>query len=259
MFKHWDLNSLSLNIFTFKTMNNGTKQLSVLLFTILTLWSQTVTGQTIDWGAKGGITLSSHLNNFWYIEDDIRLNLKPDIATGYTVGLLSRANISKHIRIQTEPSINLLGGSYDDSFSLRGTQFETDSRTKLLYVQMPIIFQLTTAYNQQKTYGRKRARTTWHLSTGFFGGYLLDARFEGTNTGAPIGIAFEGDFANDVLSQYSKYDAGPLFGIGLERGHYQKLGFETRAQYSVIDSGNEQISFFKPQNISISFSLYVLL
>lgn len=242
-----------------KTMSNGTKQLTILLFTILTLFSQTVKGQTIGWGVTGGLTLSSHLNDFWYIEDDIRLQLKPDISTGYTVGLLARAKITEHFRIQTEPSIILLGASYDDSFTLRGTEFETDSRTKLYYLQLPLIFQFTTAYNQQKTFGRKRARTTMHLSTGLLGGYLLDARFEGTNTGAPIGIEFEGEFFNDVLPQYSRYDVGPLLGIGLEHGHYRKFGFETRARFSVIDSGNEQIIQFEPQNISITFSLYVLL
>lgn len=216
--------------------------------------------QSIDWGLTGGMSVSSHLNNFWYIEDDIRLQLKPDIAVGYTVGFVTRTKLSRILRLQAEPSLILLGAKYDDSFTLRGTEFQTDSRTELTYLQLPLLLQLTTAPKKQTIYGRKRPRTTFHLSGGMYGAYLLDAKFEGTNTGAPVGVAFEGDFSNDVISQYSEYDAGAVFGLGFEHGHYRKLGFEARALVSVIDSADDpEKPFFKHQNMAITFSIYFLL
>jgi hypothetical protein len=143
---------------------------------------------------------------------------------------------------------------------LRGTEFQTDSRTELTYIQLPLLLQLTTAPKEQTIYGRKRPKTTFHISGGLFGGYLLDARFHGSNTGAPIGIEFEGDFSNDVTSQYSEYDAGAVFGLGFEYGYYRKLGFETRAQLSVIDSADDpEKPFFKHQNMAITFAIYLLL
>lgn len=212
-----------------------------------------------DWGLSAGVTMSSHLNDFWFIEDDIQLRLKPDIAVGYHVGLISRVQLAPILRLQAEPSIVMLGARYDDRFTLRGTEFTTDSRTELTYITLPLVLQLTTTRKQQNVYGRKQSFTTFHLSGGAFGGYLLDAQFEGTNSGAPIGIAFEGEFSNDVISQYSEYDAGVIFGLGLERGHYRKMGFETRAKYSVVNSGNDRIASFKPQNMAITFTLYFIL
>ncbi|MEL7834394.1 outer membrane beta-barrel protein [Fodinibius sp. Rm-B-1B1-1] len=230
----------------------------IIILIIISGFTNNAKAQNIDWGPTAGLTVSSHLNKFWFIEDDIRIRLNPDVAVGYQLGLIGRANISSTLRIQLEPSIILLGAKYDDSFTLRGVEFETDSRTELTYIQLPLLLQLSTAENQYNVYGRKRSITTYHISGGLFGGYLLDARFEGTNRGAPIGIEFEGGFSNDVTPQYSNYDVGPMLGLGLERGHYNKVGFETRAQFSIIDSGSEKLFFFRPQNIALTFSLYVL-
>lgn len=229
-----------------------------IIFLVLSGLTSNTKAQNIEWGLTGGLTLSSHLNDFRFIEDDIELRFKPKTAVGYKFGLIGRVNISRILRIQMEPSLILLGAKYDDPFTLRGVQFETDSRTELTYVQLPLLLQLSTASNQYNVYGRKRSITTYHISGGFFSGYLLDARFEGVNRGAPIGIEFEGEFSNDVSAQYSNYDIGPMFGLGLERGHYNKMGFETRAQFSVIDSGSGQPISFKPQNIALTFSLYIL-
>lgn len=213
--------------------------------------------QAVDFGIKGGLNISSHLDHFLYEEDDIDLDLKPDIAMGFNVGLLVRKHLLRNLRIQTEPSLIMLGAKYDDTFSLRGSEFETDSRTDLLYIHLPLLLQLTTAPKQRITYGRKRSKTTFHLSSGLYGGYLLDAKFKGSNSGAPIGIEFEGEFSNDVTSNYKEYDAGGLLGVGFEHGHYSKLGFEVRALVSVIDSGdNPEISSFKHQNMALTFSLY---
>lgn len=234
--------------------------LAITIFFIALGINNTAKAQTIDWGLSGGMSASSHINNFWYIEDDIRLKLRPDIASGFNVGIIGRTKLSRILRLQAEPTLILLGAKYDDTFTLRGTEFQTDSRTELTYIQLPLLVQLTTAPKEQTTYGRKKSRMTFHVSGGLYGAYLLDAQFEGTNTGAPIGIAFEGNFANDVRSQYSPYDVGAVFGLGLEYGYYRKVGFETRALLSGIDSGNDPAKpFFKHQNMAITFSVYFLL
>lgn len=234
--------------------------LAIVTFFIASGIFNSTKAQSIDWGITGGMSVSSHLNNFWHIEDDIRLQLKPDVATGYNIGLITRTQLSRILRLQTEPSLIMLGAKYDDTFTLRGTEFRTDSRTKLTYIQLPLLLQLTTVPKEQTIYGRKRSQTTFHLSGGLYGAYLLDAQFEGTNTGAPIGIEFEGDFSSDILAQYSEYDAGAVFGLGFEHGYYRKLGFETRALLSVIDSGDDPNKpFFKHRNMAVTFAVYFLM
>lgn len=234
--------------------------LTIVTFFIVSGITNSTKAQSIDWGITGGMSVSSHVNDFWFIQDDISLQLKPDVAIGYNVGFITRTNLSQILRLQAEPTLILLGAKYDDTFTLRGTEFQTDSRTKLTYVQLPLLLQLTTVPEEQTVYGRKRAKTTFHLSGGMYGAYLLDAQFEGTNTGAPLGIAFEGDFSSDVLAQYSEYDAGVIFGLGLEHGHYRKLGFETRALLSIINSGDDSNKpFFKHRNMAITFSVYFLM
>jgi hypothetical protein len=234
--------------------------LTLVVFFLVTGFVQPTKGQSVDWGLSGGMSVSSHLHTFWYIEDDINLQLTPDVAIGYSVGVITRAKLSRILRLQAEPSLILLGANYDDTFMLRGTEFQTDSRTSLTYIQLPLLLQITTAPKEQTTYGRKKSKTTFHLSGGPYGAYLLDAQFKGTNTGAPVGIAFDSDFTNDVISQYAKFDAGAVFGLGFEHGHYRKLGFEARAQLSVIDSGDDpEKPFFEHQNMAITFSVYLLL
>lgn len=233
--------------------------LAIVTFFITTGIVNTTKAQSIDWGITGGMSVSSHLNNFSYIEDDINLQLKPDFTVGYNLGFVARTKLSRIVRLQAEPSLILLGAKYDDTFTLRGTEFQTDSRTALTYVQLPLLLQLTTAPKEQTIYGRKRSKTTFHLSGGIYSAYLLDAEFKGTNTGAPIGIAFEGEFSNDVAPQFSTFDAGAVFGLGFEHGQYRKLGFETRALLSAINSGDDpNNSSFEYRNMAITFSIYFL-
>lgn len=221
--------------------------------------------QPVQFGFTGGFTATSHLDNFWFENDDIYLNLSPKIATGYQAGIILQKQISPSLRIQTEPNIALLGGRYHETFSFRGYEFQTKSRTKLLYTQVPILFQLSTTPPQFPVYGDPFTTTTYHITGGIFGGYLLDARFEGTNTGAPLGVPFEGDFSNDVTSQYSSFDGGAILGVGLEHGSRRKIGLEVRAMLSVFESGNlirpsgQKVWWFNPKNIAGTFTVYLLL
>jgi len=128
--------------------------LPILAITTLFIASgiiNTIKAQSIDWGFTGGMSLSSHIYQFEYIENDINLRLNPDVAVGYSAGFVARTQLSRILRLQAEPSLILLGAKYDDSFTLRGTEFQTDSRTKLTYVQIPLLLQLTTAPKEQPT------------------------------------------------------------------------------------------------------------
>lgn len=215
--------------------------------------------QPVTWGVSGGLNVSSHINEFRYSEDDINLDLSPNITSDYQFGLIARKGLSPSFLLQVEPSFMVMGAHYDEMFMLRGFEFNTKSRTKLRYLRLPLLAQLSTVPREKTVYGQQFASTTYHLTVGVFGGYLLKADFKGTNTGTPVGIPFEGDFSNDVKSQYSSYDGGIIFGAGFEYGYKHKIGFETRAQYSVVNSGNASELSFHPRNIAITISLYFLL
>ncbi|PWN07786.1 porin family protein [Rhodohalobacter mucosus] len=215
--------------------------------------------QNLGLGAKVGINVTSHLNNFRFVSGDIDLDFNPGVATGFTGGLIIRRPISRNFRFQAEPTFSMMGATYNDDFVLRGFDFDSDSRTKLYYVQLPLIIQFSTAPPERVVFGRERAETTYHLSGGLFGGYLFDATFSGTNTGAPIGIAFEGAFSENVTDQYKEYDGGVILGGGIEYGSTNKIGLDLRILYSVLDSGDFANVNFKPHNIGLSIVLYYLL
>lgn len=215
--------------------------------------------QPVQIGINGGFNISSHLKNFRYVSGDIDLDFEPKIAMGYNAGLIVRKGLTPYLRLQAEPSFLKLGGKYDESFTLRGFDFDTESRTELYYVQLPLLLQLSTTPPDRTVYGIPTSETTYHITAGVFGGYLLDARFSGTNSGAPIGIEFQGDFTNNVTEQYKEYDGGVILGGGFERGSRSKVGFETRVIFSVIDSGDAPDITFKPQNMAVTFAVYYLL
>lgn len=229
------------------------------LIFLLSILVDDIKGQSVEFGVTGGINISSHLKNFRYSNEDINLNMEPRITKGFQAGLLLRKNITSSFRLQTEPSLILLGAGYDEPFTFGEFEIHSESRTKLLYIQMPLLFQLSTVPSKENVFGRPFAKTTYHVTGGFFGGHLIDTRFTGTNTGIAVGIPFEGSFSNDVTPQYKTYDGGVIFGAGFEHGNNEKLGFETRAMFSVFDSGNAPELFFKPQNMAVTFSVYFLL
>jgi hypothetical protein len=232
---------------------------SFILLFIFSGTNDIVKAQPVQFGINAGFNISSHLKNFRYVSGDIDLDFDPGVAIGYNAGLIVRKGLTPSLRLQAEPSFLKLGGKYDESFTLRGFDFETESRTELYYVQLPLLLQLSTTPPERTVYGIPTSETTFHVTGGVFGGYLLDGRFSGTNSGAPIGIEFQGDFTNNVTEQYKEYDGGVVLGGGFERGSRSKIGFETRVIFSVIDSGNAPEIDFKPQNMAVTFSVYYLL
>jgi len=215
--------------------------------------------QSIGIGVKAGPSVTSHLSDFRFVSGDINLELTPFATSGFDAGLIFRHRLSNRFRVQAEPSIHFMGAKYEEGFELRGFNFQTESTTELTYIQVPLLFQISTTPPERLVYGRQYSNTTYHLSAGAYGGYLLNARFSGTNTGAPIGIAFAGDFSNDVTNQYSKIDAGVIVGVGLENGSRNRLGFEARALLSVIDGGGNTEFTFEPRNLGAMFTFYLIL
>jgi hypothetical protein len=232
----------------------------LLAFTLLLSIATTeAKSQNLGIGITGGVNTSTHLHNFRFEIDDISLDLSPGLSSGYNAGIIIRQGIHRNLRFQAEPGIAFLGAKYDDSFTLRGFNFQTDSETDLLYVQLPLLLQLTTAPSETTIYGRQWAETTYHFTGGIFGGYLLDGTFSGTNTGAPIGIEFQGEFSNNITDQYTFYDAGVILGGGLEHGYNTKFGLEARLMFSVVNSGDAPQINFRTQNIAATLSFYFLL
>lgn len=234
--------------------------IATLVIFLLSLTSTSKSsGQNIGLGIKAGPNVTSHLQNFRFVSGDIDLDLTPQSTWGYNFGFVYRRPVNDRYRLQIEPTLLTMGANYEEGFELRGFNFQTESRTELLYFQVPFVFQLTTVPQERIVYGRPYSETTYHLTGGGFVGYLLNASFSGTNTGAPIGIAFAGDFSNDVANQYSAFDAGLILGAGFERGSRRMTGLEARLIFSVIDNGATTEFDFSPHNIGAVVSLYMIL
>lgn len=213
--------------------------------------------QPVEFGLFGGANISTHLGKFKYANDNINLVRTPKITTGYQAGFIARKELTDFLRIQLEPSVILLGARYEESFVMGGVNYETKGRSRLLYLQLPVVFQLSTVPSRRTVYGQPFSKTTYHLSGGVFGGYLPYARYKGTNTRVD-NTDFKDDFLIDISGQYQYYDGGVLFGLGLEHGYKHKVGLETRVIYSLIESGDTPDLDFNPKNLALTISTYFL-
>jgi len=198
-----------------------------------------------DVGITAGMNISTHTDKFLYKGGGY---LTPESAAGYQAGFFIRRVIPS-LKLQVEPSIIKLGARYSEEVSFQGTKLQTESWTKLLYFQLPMFAHFSPVKLERNS-------NSFYVIGGIFGDYLLDAHFKGTNSRAAEAFQHRPFFSNDVLTQYSRYDAGVLFGIGLE--YEERIGFETRLQYTMIQSyqGNTKN---KPKNLALTLSFYYLL
>lgn len=230
----------------------------IITIVILFLFYGSAFSQDTGLGAKVGFNFGTQLNNFQFTSGDLELDLDPSVMTGFNLALIYRNRIADNFRIQAEPTYLRIGAEYNESFTFRGFDFETDSKTELSYLHLPLMLELTTTPPDLEEFPKPWEETTYHLSFGLYGSYLVDATFSGTNSGTPIGVDFEEEFSNDVSSQFNSYDAGIVLGGGLEYGYLNKIGFETRLMLGLLNAENENETEFKPNNLAVSFGLYYI-
>ena len=123
-------------------------------------------GRGIQIGGTAGANISSHLKNFKFQNGDIDLDFSPNLKVGLNGGLIVQLPINKSLRLHAEPSVARIGARYDDRFTLRGFEFQSDSKVDLLYVQLPLLIQLSTVPPERTVFGRQRAETTYHVTGG---------------------------------------------------------------------------------------------
>ena len=220
-----------------------------------------VKSQDIGIGLRVGAGASTHLNDFKFIVTNNQIKLSPSITENFDASLLYRKILSDNWRIQIEPGIIRLGATYNETIAPRdfgGFEITTDSKTKLWYAYMPLIVQLTTTPSDRLEFPKPWAITTYHVTAGIYGSYLLDARFEGVNSGFPLGVAFEGEFSEDVSGQYKDHGAGIILGGGLEHGLDNKIGVELRGIFGALNTGDSELLSFNPLDLAITFNIYYL-
>lgn len=228
-----------------------------ILFFILPGAGENAEAQRLKIGLTGGANTNLLLHDFQFTSGEYNLDLSPNIAFGFNAGLIMRYELMQNLRIQAEPSLASYGTRYD-RHTPRGANFETDSKSRFLYAQLPVLLHLTTAPPQRTVYGRGWPVTSFHATGGLYGGYLLDARYYGRNSGAPSGSEFEGHFSNDVTDQISDYDAGVILGGGLEYGLRSKIGLEGRVHFSVLDSNKSHQFNLIPNRVAVTMAVYYL-
>jgi len=238
-------------------LTNFLKNLILLPF-FLGAITYPVFAQETGIGVKAGANFSTQLNNFQFTTGDLQINLDPSFTIGYHLGLIYRQRIARNFRIQAEPTFLNIGASYKDSFTFRGFDFQTNSETRLSYIQLPLMLEWTTTPPDLKEVPIPWEITTYHASIGLYSSYLLDATFFGSNSGSPVGVDFDEEFSSDVTNQLNYFDAGLIFGGGLEYGHKDKMGVEARVMLGMLNSGNTRGNEFKPDNLSISIAAYYM-
>jgi len=244
-----------MNNFLMKNLINKHLLAIFIIFIIGTI-NNRLHGQDIGIGLKAGLDFSTQLNNFQFTSGDLELDLDPSFVTGYNLGFIYRNRLSPNLRIQAEPTFTKTGARYKESFVFRGFEFETDSESRLSYLQLPLLLGFTTTPLDLQEFPKPWEGTTYQAVLGFYGSYLLDARFSGTNSGSPIGVDFEEEFSEDVTSRFNSFDAGIVLGGGFEHGYLNKMGMEARLFLGLIDTTNPDQVEIKPNNLTISITAY---
>lgn len=227
---------------------------NLLLLMFCGIWVHS-NAQSAEFGITRGINISTHADKFVYKTDGPNVALTPKMTTDLHIGLIARKKLSS-LRLQFEPSITKLGAKYDEPVTIQGEEFQTKSETQLKYLQLPLQIQFPVTPSGENIFSLP---DTYYLSSGIFWSYLLDARHEGTNTRQGTGSSSEeNSFSEDVIIQYSRYDGGIMLGAGLEYGTKVTIGFETRVQYTAVQT-YKSTPTYRPRNTAVTFALYLLL
>lgn len=245
-------------------MSAAVKFVFVVLINILIFlgYCNETKAQDLGIGVRIGGGTSSHINEFKFLVNRDQIKLSPSFTENFDASLIYRKILSDNFRIQFEPGIIRMGAGYDEVLENEADfgnfEIRTDSKTKIWYGYMPVLLQLTTTPADRLEFPKPWAITTYHATFGFYGSYLIDATFEGTNSGAPLGVPFQGDFSEDVTDQYRDIGAGLIIGGGLEHGLNNKFGIEARAIFGALSAGDSEDLNFNPLNLAITFNMYYL-
>lgn len=218
--------------------------------------------QNLGIGIRAGAGISTHFNDFKFLVNTEQISLDPGFSESFDAGIIYRKILSNNWRIQLEPSIIRLGATFDETIdnedAFGGFEIRTDSKTNVWYAYLPLIIQLTTTPPDRLEFPKPWAATTYHITFGLYGNYLIDAKFKGTNSGAPLGVDFRGDFKEDVSDQYRDIGAGVILGGGFENGLNDKFGMELRGIFGALDAGGSDRLDFNPLNLAVTVNIYYL-
>jgi len=240
------------------------KLVFISLFNLLIFqwYGNSADAQDMGIGFRIGGGASTHVNEFKFLVNRDQIKLSPSFTENFDASLIYRNILSDNFRIQIEPGIIRMGARYnedlDNEADFGNFEITTDSKTNIWYSYLPILFQLTTTPPDRLEFPKPWAITTYHATFGFYGSYLIDATFEGSNSGAPLGVPFQGNFSEDVSDQYRDIGAGVIIGAGFEHGLHNKFGIEARAIFGALNAGDSENLNFNPLNLAITFNMYYI-
>ena len=208
--------------------------------------------QDYSFGVKIGFSVVTQTGNFAYADGEVDLELESGFMAGYSFGVVSRLTLGSNWNLLTELNYSRFGASYDDSFQFQNQQIFAVGKTRINYIQVPVMVDWQTGPPDLGPYRYQRPYISWHARGGLYGGYRVNARFSGTNTAQILGVDFESEFSNDVTDTFQAFDFGLTAGGAVEYGLRQKFGFETRLVLGMLNAGTNMDS----RNMGLVFGFY---
>ena len=172
---------------------------------------------------------------FLFEQENIALNLKPKIATRYTAGGVLRYNITSNFSVQTELMVASRGARFNEDITIQGQQFRLSGDVDLSYIEVPLLFRLSTVRPGRGRFFYPRPGFTFNGYIGGAAGYKTKAKFYGDLTGEIFGVPFEETFENSVWNQFDTLDYVIIIGGGFEFGVNAKIIFDIRYFYGLTD------------------------
>lgn len=219
---------------------------------------QRAAAQRVGLGVTGGGNLSTHTRTFRLDDPVLQMDLEPEFRSGYHYGIVLRRVFSDHVRLQLEPRFASVGAEYDGIITFAENDLMVDGTSEIWYIQLPVLFQLTTTPPDRAEFPRPWPEFTFHFSAGAYAGYLLESAFSGTIRGSPLGVEFSDNFVNDSSNQFAQYDAGFVIGGGTEFGLNTKIGADLRLMYGLKNAADTSDVPLDLQNVVINLSFYFI-